>query len=170
MSSRTIPISLALVGLLAACGASDAPAPVSPAPAKSDALTITPATASVAGPARWFTGKATVTMLFAPKGPRNFSAANVTFEPGARTAWHSHPAGQTLVVTDGTGWVRVEGEARREMHQGDVVWIPANVRHWHGATASSAMTHMAIQGQVGGKVVSWFEHVSDSQYLQSANQ
>lgn len=117
------------------------------------------------GGSEHFTGTATIAMLFAPEGARDFSGAYVTFEPGARTAWHSHPAGQTLVVTEGTGWVQTEGGERRDIRPGDVVWTPPGVRHWHGATDTTAMTHMAVQGQVGDEVVNWQEQVSDAQYL-----
>ena len=115
-----------------------------------------------------FTGEALIAMLFTPNGTREFSGATVTFQPGARTAWHSHPAGQTLVVTEGSGWVQLDGASRRDMGPGDVVWIPPGVRHWHGATASSAMTHVALQSQRDGAVVNWFEPVSDAQYLGEA--
>ncbi|NVB37702.1 cupin domain-containing protein [Pseudenhygromyxa sp. WMMC2535] len=117
------------------------------------------------GGADEFTGEVRVQMLMAPNGVRDFSAAYVTFEPGARTAWHSHPAGQTLVVTEGAGWVQLEGSERVEIHPGDVVWTPPGVRHWHGGTRESAMTHMAVQQQVEGGVVEWFEHVDDETYV-----
>lgn len=112
-----------------------------------------------------FTGDTTVAMLFVPNGPRTFSGAEVTFQPGARTAWHSHPAGQTLVVTGGNGWVQIEGGPRHEVSDGDVVWTPPGVRHWHGAKPDAAMTHTALQGTVADKVVDWGEKVSDSEYL-----
>lgn len=118
----------------------------------------------VGGP-EWFTGTATVSMLFSPEGARSFGGATVAFEPGARTAWHAHPAGQTLVVTEGKGWVQAEGEPRRDLAPGDVVWTPPGVRHWHGATATTAMTHIALQGEVDGEVVDWQEPVSDAEYL-----
>lgn len=111
-----------------------------------------------------FTGATKIAMLFVPNGSRDFSGAYVTFEPGARTAWHSHPAGQTLVVTEGSGWVQLEGQPRVEMKPGDVVWTPPNVRHWHGATETSSMTHIALQGAVEGSAVDWAEHVTDAQY------
>lgn len=117
----------------------------------------------VGGP-KWFTGTAHVAMLFAPDGARTFGGATVTFEPGARTAWHTHPAGQTLVVTEGHGWVQADGEPRRDLKPGDVVWTPPGVRHWHGATTKSGMTHVALQGAHEGQVVDWQEQVSDAQY------
>lgn len=143
---------------------------VAPASGGEQAMSITTAAerGKFAGGDEHFSGEATVAMLFAPGGPRDFSGAYVTFEPGARTAWHSHPAGQTLVVTEGSGWVQIDGDARRDMRSGDVVWIPPDTRHWHGATASSAMTHIALQGELGGRVVAWAEHVSDAQYLGDA--
>ncbi|MCB9793637.1 MAG: cupin domain-containing protein [Alphaproteobacteria bacterium] len=104
-------------------------------------------------------------MLFSPEGARRFGGATVRFEPGARTAWHSHPAGQTLVVTEGSGWVQVEGEPRQDLRPGDVVWTPPGQRHWHGATDSAAMTHIALQGEVDGEVVDWQEPVPEARYL-----
>lgn len=128
---------------------------------------ITPASerGTFTGTADLFTGTATIKMLFSPDGPRDFGGASVDFEPGARTAWHSHPAGQTLVVTEGLGWLQVEGQPRQELHPGDVVWTPPGARHWHGATSETAMSHIALQGAVDGAVVDWQEHVSDAQYL-----
>jgi 4-carboxymuconolactone decarboxylase len=95
------------------------------------------------------------------------SGASVAFEPGARTAWHSHPLGQTLIVTAGTGWVQQWGGQVQEIRQGDIVWIPPNLKHWHGATASASMTHIAIQESLDGKAVEWMEKVSDEQYTNS---
>jgi quercetin dioxygenase-like cupin family protein len=109
------------------------------------------------------TGQATISMLFTPNGPRTFSGAYVTFQPGARSAWNDHLAGQTLVVTEGSGWVQLEGEEGRDLKPGDVVWTPPNVRHWHGAAASASMTHVALQGVADGTAVHWFEHVTDAQ-------
>ena len=103
-------------------------------------------------------------MLFGPNGPRTFGGATVVFEPGARTSWHSHPAGQTLVVTDGSGWMQTDGGPRHEVKAGDVVWTPPGVRHWHGATTATAITHIALQGEVSGRTVDWFEPVTDAQY------
>ncbi|MCA9673230.1 MAG: cupin domain-containing protein [Myxococcales bacterium] len=141
-------------------------APNAPRHARGEKLSISAASkrATITGAKAYFTGKVKVAMLFAPQGPRTFSGASVSFEPGARSAWHSHPAGQTLVVTAGAGWVQMQGQPRRDLKPGDVVWTPPGVRHWHGATDSSAMTHLALQGAVDGKAVNWFEHVSDAQY------
>jgi quercetin dioxygenase-like cupin family protein len=110
-----------------------------------------------------FTGSVTVSPLFAPEHTRASGAA-VTFDPGARSAWHSHPAGQTLIVTAGNGWVQEWGAPKREINAGDVVWTPPGVKHWHGATAKDSVSHIAIQEQVDGRVVDWLEHVSDAQY------
>jgi quercetin dioxygenase-like cupin family protein len=103
--------------------------------------------------------------LFDAQDPARASSASVTFEPGARTTWHTHPAGQRLVVTAGLGWVQQSGGRTQEIRPGDVVWIPPGVKHWHGATPATAMTHIAVQEAVEGKVVEWMEHVTDEQYL-----
>ena len=95
---------------------------------------------------------------------RCIRGASVTFEPGARTAWHTHPLGQTLIVTSGLGWAQAEGGQVEEIRPGDVVWIPPGEKHWHGASPTTAMTHIAIQEALDGKVVEWMEHVSDEQY------
>ena len=119
---------------------------------------------SAKGPAEWFTGSVRIDPLFQPQAPARTVGASVTFEPGARTAWHTHPLGQTLLITAGCGWVQREGGLVKEVHPGDVVWFSAGERHWHGATAITAMTHIAIQEQLDGKAVDWEEHVSDEQY------
>lgn len=116
------------------------------------------------GPADWFTGTATITPLFDPKGPSQVGAALVRFEPGARTAWHKHPLGQRLVVTEGSGWTQVEGGPVEVIRAGDVVWCPPGVRHWHGATPTTAMAHIAIQESHNGSPVTWMEHVTDADY------
>ena len=120
---------------------------------------------SFVGSEQHFTGRATVRLLFAPGGPRAFGGASVTFEPCARTAWHSHPAGQTLVVTDGSGWAQLAGGPRLDLEPGDVMWTPPGVLHWHGARESTSMTHLALQGAVDGNVVEWGELVTDQEYL-----
>lgn len=117
------------------------------------------------GPEDWFTGSVRIDPLFQPNEHRRAAAAVVTFEPGARTAWHTHPLGQTLIVTSGVGLVQREGGKIEEIHPGDVVWFSANEKHWHGASPKVAMTHIAIQEQLNGKVVDWLEKVSDDQYL-----
>ena len=119
---------------------------------------------SNSGPADWFTGTVRIDPLFEAPEPARVRAASVTFEPGARTAWHTHPLGQTLIVTAGCGWVQCERSTIEEIHPGDVVWIPPNEKHWHGATPTTAMTHIALQEALNGKVVDWMEKVSDEQY------
>lgn len=116
------------------------------------------------GPADWFTGRVRIDPLFSPPDPARVTGASVTFEPGARTAWHTHPLGQTLIVTGGCGWVQRLGGPVEEIRPGDVVWISPGEKHWHGATAITAMTHIAIQEKLNGKVVDWLEQVSDEQY------
>ena len=117
------------------------------------------------GPADWFTGTTKVRMLIGAEDPGRTGTAEVTFEAGARTAWHTHPLGQILIVTDGTGWVQKEGESKQEINKGDVVWFAAGEKHWHGATDSTAVTDIAIQEAQDGKSVEWMEHVSDDDYL-----
>jgi quercetin dioxygenase-like cupin family protein len=116
------------------------------------------------GPADWFTGTVRIDPLFPPNAPARASGANVTFEPGARTAWHTHPLGQTLIVTAGCGWAQREGGPIEEIRPGDVISIPPGEKHWHGAAPTTAMTHIAIQEALDGKVVEWMEKVSDEQY------
>jgi quercetin dioxygenase-like cupin family protein len=116
------------------------------------------------GSAQYFTGSVRIDPLFQAKDPSYTSGAYVTFEPGARSAWHTHPLGQTLIVTAGTGWVQQEGREKQEIKPGDVIWIPPGVKHWHGATATNGMTHIAIQEQLDGKNVEWMEQVSDEQH------
>jgi quercetin dioxygenase-like cupin family protein len=116
------------------------------------------------GPPDWFTGEVSIEPLSNPPEPSRIGCASVTFQPGARTAWHMHPLGQTLIVISGTGWHRCEGESRDEVRAGDVIWCPPNRRHWHGATDSSAMTHIAIQESLNGSPVTWMEQVTDEEY------
>jgi len=119
---------------------------------------------SVKGPADWFTGTVRIDSSFDRADPARVNGAIVTFEPSARTAWHTHPLGQTLIVTSGCGWVQREGGPVEEIRPGDVVWIPPNEKHWHGATATTAMTHIAIQEKLNGSPVTWMEKVTDEQY------
>jgi quercetin dioxygenase-like cupin family protein len=119
------------------------------------------------GPAEWFTGTVRIDPLFEAPEPARARCASVTFEPGARTAWHTHPLGQTLIVMSGIGLAQREGEPIREIRSDDVVWFSPGEKHWHGATATSAMTHIAIQEALDGKVVEWMEHVTDEQYCRS---
>ena len=116
------------------------------------------------GPAEWFTGAVRVDPLFEAPEPARGRGASVTFEPGARTAWHTHPLGQTLIVTAGAGRVQRWGGPVEEIRPGDVVWFQPGERHWHGASPTAAMTHIAIAEAQNGKVVDWMEHVSDAQY------
>jgi quercetin dioxygenase-like cupin family protein len=122
------------------------------------------------GPADYFTGSVRIDPLFQPKESTRASGAYVTFEPGARTAWHTHPLGQTLIVTAGVGRVQIEGGLVEEIRPGDVVSIPPGRRHWHGAAPTTAMTHIAVQEQLNGKVVEWMEKVTDEQYAGGATQ
>jgi len=119
---------------------------------------------SVKGPADWFTGTVRIDPLFSAPSPARVAGAAVTFEPGSRTAWHTHPLGQTLVVTAGRGLVQREGGPIEEIRPGDVVWFAPGEKHWHGAAPATAMTHVAIQESLDGKAVDWLEHVSDEQY------
>ena len=121
--------------------------------------------ASSKGPAEWFTGSVRIDPLLDAPEPARVAGAHVTFEPGARTAWHTHPLGQTLIVTSGCGRVQRWGGPVEEIHPGDVIWFEPGEKHWHGASPSVAMTHIAIQEKLNGKVVEWMEHVSDEQYL-----
>lgn len=116
------------------------------------------------GPAEWFSGSVRVDPLFQAPDPARVACACVTFEPGARTAWHTHPLGQTLVVLSGMGWVQKEGGPKEQISPGDVVWFSPGEKHWHGATDSTALTHIAIQEALDGKAVEWLEKVSDEQY------
>jgi quercetin dioxygenase-like cupin family protein len=130
------------------------------------AITVTPASAqpAAAGATAYFTGAVQVQPLFPANGPARASGASVTFEPGARSAWHTHPLGQVLIVTAGTGWVQLWGGPKQDIRPGDVVWIPPGLKHWHGATATTSLTHTAIQEGLDGKKVDWMEQVTDAQY------
>ena len=149
-------------------GASDAGTCAPPAKAQSGAQTLSisrnGSRPSTKGPAEYFTGSVRVDPLFQANAPARASGASVTFEPGARSAWHTHPLGQTLVVTSGVGRVQRWGGPIEEIRPGDVVWTPPGVKHWHGASPSTAMTHLALQEALNGKVVEWMEKVTDAQY------
>ena len=119
---------------------------------------------SAKGPEDWFTGEVRIDPLFSKKEVTKAAGALVTFEPGARTAWHTHPAGQTLIVISGLGWVQREGNPIEEIRPGDVVWFEPEEKHWHGASPNKAMSHIAIQEEKDGKVVDWMEKVTDEQY------
>jgi quercetin dioxygenase-like cupin family protein len=169
--------ALASLSVLAsACGdqtagaAADTPAAasaaVSLAAPSGDSLTITRGGARPVqqGPADWFTGKVRIEPLFAATDSSRAAASSVSFEPGARTAWHRHPRGQVLIVTAGDGRVQRRGGPVEEFRAGDVIWTPPGVEHWHGASPTTAMTHIAIYEHVNGNVVTWLEHVSDAEY------
>ena len=119
------------------------------------------------GPADYFTGDVTIQPLFEPEAPARALGNSVTFAPGARTAWHTHPLGQTLIVTSGKGWVQREGGPVEEVNPGDVIWFPPGEKHWHGATSTESLTHLAIQEAVNGNAVDWLEPVSPDQYRRS---
>lgn len=119
---------------------------------------------SAKGPVDWFTGAVRIDPLFAANDARRGAAASVTFEPGARTAWHTHPLGQTLIVTTGCGRVQREGGPIDEIHPGDVVWFEPNEKHWHGAAPTTGMSHIAIQENLNGKVVDWLAKVTEEEY------
>lgn len=129
-------------------------------------MTITPDASRQAtrGSAEFFTGTAFIDPLFSNTDQTRATGGHVTFAPGARSAWHTHPAGQVLIITDGVGWVQEWNEEKREVRAGDVVWTPPGVKHWHGATSATSMRHIAIQEMVDGRNVNWMEHVSDAEY------
>ena len=116
-------------------------------------------------PADWFTGTVRIDAPFQTDPPARIGGATVTFEPGARTAWHTHPLGQTLFILSGIGWAQREGEPIQEIRPGDSVWFAPGEKHWHGATATTALTHLAIAERLDGKSVDWLEKVSDEEYL-----
>jgi quercetin dioxygenase-like cupin family protein len=116
------------------------------------------------GPVDWFTGAVRIDPLFQTEPPARVAGASVTFERGARTAWHTHPLGQTLIVVSGAGRVQRAGGPVEEIHPGDVVWFPHDEKHWHGAAPHAAMTHIAIQEALNGKAVEWMEKVTDEEY------
>lgn len=132
--------------------------------AQSQEITRAGSQPAVVGAAETFTGTALIQPVFGLNEDRDFSMGEVAFLPGARSHWHVHPRGQTLVVTKGTGWTQAEGGARTTLNAGDVVWCPPGIRHWHGATDSTAMSHLAINAAENGEVVTWMEPVADAQY------
>lgn len=160
--------SLLLYALLVACSTGAVTAQSNPGDATAEPAVEISALAerpAQVGPAEFFTGTALVRPLFDPAAARSFGGAAVIFFPGARTHWHTHLAGQTLVVTEGVGWVQTRGGERREIRAGDVVWTPPGVAHWHGATSGQSMTHTSLQGAVDGAVVVWLAPVTDAEYL-----
>jgi quercetin dioxygenase-like cupin family protein len=155
-----------LVGELAAAGAAAGQSTNATAEGRNGVMQITRAGSqpSRKGPAEYFTGAVRVDPMFEAGDPARVSGGHVTFEPGARTAWHTHPLGQTLIITSGLGWVQREGGPIEDVRPGDVVWFPAGLKHWHGATPTTAMTHFAITESQNSKNVDWMEKVSDEQY------
>jgi quercetin dioxygenase-like cupin family protein len=121
--------------------------------------------ASIKGPAEYFTGNARIDPLATAQAPATVSCASVTFEPGARSAWHTHPMGQILIVTAGCGWTQCEDGPIQEIRAGDTIWCPPGHRHWHGATPTTSMTHISVVEALDGKHVVWLEHVTDEEYL-----
>ena len=119
---------------------------------------------SVKGPAAWFTGDVRIDYAFSAEEEGRATGAIVTFEPGARSHWHSHPSGQSLIVLNGVGWTQCEGGHRTEIRAGDVIWCPCKKRHWHGASATTAMSHVAITETIDGRNSDWMEAVTDEQY------
>lgn len=151
--------------LLQALAAGAAESPADPAlPESRQQVTRAGTQPSVPGPAEVFTGRVRVDPVWPANGDINASGGLVTFEPGARSAWHTHPKGQRLVVTSGVGLTQEWGKPIQEIRPGDVVWCPPGVKHWHGAAPTTAMTHLAITGNVDGRNVEWMEKVSDAQY------
>ena len=137
------------------------------APARAEGTQISPngSRPSAKGSPQYFTGSVIVDPLYTANDSTSSTGGLVTFEPGARSAWHTHPAGQYLIVTSGTGWVQEDGGRKREIKPGDVIWTPPGVKHWHGASAANGMSHLAITNAVDGRAVDWMEHVTDEQYL-----
>jgi len=119
---------------------------------------------SIKGPSDWFTGTVRIDQMFSPPEPARISIAHVTFEPGARTAWHTHPLGQTLIVTAGYGRVQREGGPIEEIKPGDIIWFAPHEKHWHGASPTTAMSHIALQEKLDGTSVEWMDHVTDQDY------
>lgn len=130
-------------------------------------ITPDPSRPSVEGPEDYFTGDVRIDPLFQPADDARAAAASVTFDPGARTAWHTHPIGQQLIITSGCGFVQREDGPIEEVRAGDVVWFPADEKHWHGARPEKAMSHIAIQEELVGEAVTWLEQVSDDEYPES---
>ncbi len=167
MLERAISIvAICSTGLLAAaCSPVLATSPDNATKETKMILTRNGSQPSVKGPDDWFTGRVRIDPIqLQPEKPSRLTSALVTFEPGARTNWHTHPLGQLLIVTSGKGWTQCEGEARVEINAGDTIWCPAGHKHWHGATSSTGMSHIAVQEMLDGKNVEWLERVTDEQY------
>jgi quercetin dioxygenase-like cupin family protein len=152
------------LSLLVAAGAVAGRAPAAAADKTSQTISRAGSLASITGPAEFFTGNVRIDPLFPANDSAHFSGAYVTFEPGARSAWHIHPTGQHLIVTAGVGRTQEWGGPIEEIKAGDVIWCPPQVKHWHGASPTTAMTHIAITGTINGKNVEWMEKVTDEQY------
>jgi quercetin dioxygenase-like cupin family protein len=153
-----------IAGLAAGTAAAQTPTATTQGNDQTMKITRSGSNASRKAPAEYFSGAVRVDMLFQPTDPARASGGHVTFEPGARTAWHTHPLGQTLIITSGLGWVQREGGPIEEVRPGDVVWFPPGLKHWHGATPTTAMTHIAITEVLNGKNADWMEKVTDDQY------
>ena len=164
MSLFLLALAFAHANQARAASGSGAPPVASSEDSQTISITRSGSQPSGKGPAEYFTGSARIDPLFKAKDPSRTSGALVTFEPGTRTKWHSHPFGQILIVTAGSGWVQQWGGKIEEIRQGDIVRIPPSQKHWHGATATSGMTHIAIQEHPDGKTADWMEKVSDEQY------
>ncbi len=161
------PYATALISLLlSATSQAQAAVPQVPSRSTAGSIQITPRGSQQLGkaPAEHFIGSVAIEPVFSPHDPSRASGGKVTFQPGARSAWRTHPLGQILIVTDGTGWIQQWGGPIEEIRKGDVIWIPAGVKHWHGATPNTVMTHIAIQEQLNGMAVEWMEKVTDEQY------
>ena len=156
--------NVALCAVLAGVGAVGVARSQAPAPAAAQQITPAGSQPSAAGPAEFFTGRVRVDPVWPANENINASGALVTFEPGARSAWHTHPAGQRLYVLTGVGLTQEWGKSVQVIRPGDVVWCPPNVKHWHGAMPTAAMTHLAVTGTLDGRNVNWMEKVSDEQY------
>ena len=161
MKYTVILLSLAL---LVSAGAVASRALAAEANKPSQTISRAGSQASVKGPAEFFTGTVRIDPLFPANEAAPFSGGSVTFEPGARSAWHMHPTGQHLIVTAGLGRTQAWGGPIEDIHAGDVIWCPPQVKHWHGASPTTAMTHIAITGTINGKNVEWLEQVTDEQY------
>ncbi len=169
LEAHDAPISTRLLAgaaslTLACCSSAAAPPPVAAAGSGHMQVKSASSLTATKGSDHFFTGSVMVTQLFQATEHTRASGGSVAFQPGARSAWHTHPAGQTLLITSGTGWVQEWGGEKKQIKAGDVVWTPPGVKHWHGASAGEGMTHIAVQEHVGGVAVSWLEQVSDEQY------
>ncbi len=168
MTRRRMLIATGGLAALAAAGsaAAETPTPTVPTRRGNGTMEIrrNGSQPSRKGPAEYFTGAVRIDPLFEGPDPARVTCGCVTFEPGARTAWHTHPLGQTLIVTYGLGWTQCRGGPVEEIRPGDVVWCPPGVKHWHGSTPTTAMTHIAVQEALNGKNVDWMERVGDEQY------